>query len=71
MTEMTFVKEMYTQNTGGWIMCDVLTLEDGTVLVISEEVIALYPSHDAWENHASEQLGEIYRAAIIDPSDPE
>lgn len=47
---LRFVKEAYSQDTGGGFECDVFLLDDGTLLVISEDAIVLYPSEEDWEN---------------------
>lgn len=61
---LQFVDEVTSQDTGGGLECDVLHLDDGTVLVISEDAIVLYPSISAWENSGIEPaLGTIVRAA--------
>lgn len=61
MEHRNFVKEVFTQDTGGGMMCDFILLKDGTVLVLSEEAIVLYPSLEAWEDDISQQIGTIFR----------
>jgi hypothetical protein len=56
LPELTYIKDMYTQNTGGGFMCDVIQLDDGSVLVISEEAIVLYPTVEAWETSESDGM---------------
>lgn len=59
---LQFVKNAFGEDTGGGFDCDVLELDDGTVLVISEDAIVLYRSLEAWENPAPEStLGSIVR----------
>lgn len=58
---LTFVQEAYSQDTGGGFECDILILDDGRILVISEEAIVLYKDLDAWESNPSDQVGAIYR----------
>lgn len=58
---LSYVKTMYSEDTGGGIECDVLILTDGRVLVISEDAIVLYNDLDAWEDNTGEQAGVIYR----------
>ena len=60
---LTYVQEMYTQDTGGGFLCDILILDDNRVLVISEEAIVLYKDLDTWESNIQEQVGVIYRVA--------
>jgi hypothetical protein len=54
---------MYSQDTGGDFECDILILDDGRILVISEEAIVMYKDLDAWENNPADQAGVIYRPA--------
>ena len=62
MDEMVFVKDVYSEDTGGGIACDVFVLADGTVLVVGEESIVLYRDMEAWEEPSAEgQVGTIYR----------
>ena len=61
MKHLKFVKEYYTQDTGGGLECDILVLEDGTALVISEEAIVLYQNLETWEENVSLQIGTIFR----------
>lgn len=61
--DLNFIQEAYSEDTGGGLVCDVLVLRDGTVLVIGEESIALYPELEAWESIAgNRQLGVILRS---------
>ena len=58
-----YIKDYRSEDAGGGFICDVLTLEDGKVLVISEEVIVLYPSLEDWEENNHEKIiGEIIRS---------
>lgn len=61
MDFLNFIQEIYTENTGGGIDCDVLVLRDGTVLVISEEAVVMYENLEAWEDNAAQQIGTILR----------
>ncbi len=62
MDEMAFVKDMYSEDTGGGLACDVFLLADGTVLVVGEESIVLYKDVEAWEEPSGEgQVGTIVR----------
>jgi hypothetical protein len=57
---MSFVKKLSTENTGGGVMCDFITLDDETILVVSDELICLYKDMEAFE--AGEVIGGfIYR----------
>lgn len=55
------IQDYYVEDTGGGILCDVLVLDDDTVLVISSEAIVLYPDISAWLNNPRRQIGSIYR----------
>ncbi len=52
---------MYSQDTGGGFFCDIMVLDDGRVLVISEEAIVLYKNLKTWEDNPNQQEGVIYR----------
>lgn len=58
---LSYVKDMYSEDTGGGFECDVLLLDDGRVLVISEEAIVLYKDMETWQDNPREQLGTIFR----------
>lgn len=60
-TGLAHVWEMYSQDTGGGFLCDVLLLDDGTVLVIGEDSIVLYMDKAAWEDQPDRQQGFIIR----------
>ena len=63
MDGMTFVREAYSEDTGGGLECDVMILADGTVLVVGEESIVLYRDMAAWEEPSGEgQVGTIFRS---------
>ena len=51
MDKLTFVSKAYTEQSGGGVMLDFLTLEDGTILCISEDMIGLYDSMESFENN--------------------
>lgn len=55
---------MFSQDTGGGFICDILVLGDGQVLVISEEAIVLYKDVDTWENTPAKQEGVIFRSSL-------
>ena len=57
---LEFVRECYTEDTGGGFLCDVLILKDGTVLVFGEISIVLYEDLAAWDD-SSRQMGDIIR----------
>jgi hypothetical protein len=60
MEKLTFVSSSYTENTGGNIMVDFITLEDGKLLAISSELIDLYTDMDSFDN-GDEPLSFIER----------
>lgn len=43
---LTSVREVYSWDSGGGLELDVIELDDGTVIAISDETIALYASID-------------------------
>lgn len=62
MNDMTFVKEAYSEDTGGGFVCDVIVLADDTVLVIGEDSVVLYKDIATWEElSADSQIGTILR----------
>lgn len=64
MDSMTFVREAYSEDTGGGLECDVMILADGTVLVVGEESIVLYRDMESWEEPSAEgQVGTIVRTS--------
>ena len=46
----THVTNSYTYNSGGNVMLDVLELSNGKVVVISDEVVCIYPSKEYYES---------------------
>ena len=44
------VRKISTADTGGRIILDFLTLQDGTLLVISDDLIALYASQSDFDD---------------------
>lgn len=59
----SFIKEITSQDTGGGMDCDVVYLNDGTILVISEAAIVLYPDELSWEGSAATVIGTVLRAS--------
>lgn len=47
---LTYVKKVWTENTGGGCMVDMIELEDGRVIGINDECLVVYPSYDAFYN---------------------
>jgi hypothetical protein len=43
-SETTYIKQVYSWNSGGGIEIDIVELEDGSVLGITEESLVLYNS---------------------------
>lgn len=58
---LNFIRSAWSEDTGGGFDCDVLELNDGRVLVISEEAIVLYRDLTAWEENPADQEGAIVR----------
>ena len=53
--ELTYIKEMYTEGTGGGCMVDFIVLKFGKVLAISDEMVAVYNSEeDFWKEKNEE-----------------
>ena len=50
MKALTFIKSAKTENTGGNIMLDFITLKDDQVLVISDYMVGLYKSMESFDN---------------------
>ncbi len=59
--QFAYITESYTQETGGGFACDVLVLNDGTILVIGEDSIVLYNDEETWEETPNQQKGFIVR----------
>lgn len=51
-----FIKKVWTENTGGGCMVDMIELEDGRVIGINEECVVLYESMDQFYEAGSEAL---------------
>lgn len=47
----SFVRDVYSINTGGNIMNDVLLLSNGQVVSISSDIIALYKTAEDYEEN--------------------
>ncbi len=58
-----YIRDTFSQDTGGGFLCDIMLLDDGCVLVISEEAIVMYKDLETWENNPKKQEGVIYRTA--------
>jgi hypothetical protein len=46
----TFIKSVTTENTGGNIMNDTIVLNDGKVIIISDDIICYYNNIDDYNN---------------------
>ena len=44
----TFMKEVWTDNSGGGCMIDWIELKDGRFIGITDESICIYPHFEAW-----------------------
>lgn len=62
MENLNFIKDVYSEETGGGLECDVLRLDDNTILVISKEAIVLYPNISAWDGGRGATKATIFRA---------
>ncbi|MDD5356441.1 MAG: hypothetical protein PHY56_07900 [Candidatus Omnitrophica bacterium] len=47
----TYIQEVRTENTGGGIMVDFVTLIDGKVIVILSDMIAIYKNMEDYDNN--------------------
>lgn len=47
---MKFIKNTFSEHTGGGFFVDFVTLSDGRVIGINEHCIVVYPSFDAFNN---------------------
>lgn len=56
--EATFVKQVETHQTGGWVMVDTVLLKNGKVLAVSEDCVTVYPSMAAWEENDYEMASK-------------
>lgn len=57
---MKYVQSITTEHVGGGLECDIIYLNDGTVLSISDDTILLYPDRDAYERGEGSE-GKILR----------
>lgn len=60
-SEHQFISEMFTENTGGGCMVDVLMLADGRYIGITDEAVVMYPPASTED----EFLQDIEDTAII------
>ena len=60
-TGESWIRELDTVDTGGNITNDIISLTDGTVIVISDETVALYASRRDYENNNQEHAEFIRR----------
>lgn len=63
----TFIKSVYTEQTGGGMMVDYVVLKDGKVITLNDEGLAVYPNIDATYD-ASESYGSIDYSGATTPS---
>jgi hypothetical protein len=58
--EMTHVKEFGTWDSGGGQELDLLTLQDGRVICISEDAVVLYSDMNDLESNEAKARPTIY-----------
>ena len=58
MEGMTYIESQWTEQTGGGCMVDVIVLNTGKVLAITDECVHAYDSLEAW-NEGGEGNGYI------------
>lgn len=56
---MKFIKEIYTENTGGGCMVDFIVLKNGALVAINEEYVGVYKNRDDFFEGESIALTEI------------
>ena len=59
LKDLCFIKETYTQHTGGGCMVDFVELKNGKVLGISDELVVLYDSFEDFDNDIGEDRQHI------------
>lgn len=76
-TQLGYVKEVFQQDTGGGITADVIILDDGIVLAITDDAIGLYRSRDQWDGESAgsaiiydRSSGELFIESEHDTSRP-
>jgi hypothetical protein len=50
-----YITEVFTENTGGGLMCDFVRLKNGKIIAISDECIAIYESLDSFYEGTGEE----------------
>jgi hypothetical protein len=56
---LTYIKETYTEQTGGGCMVDMIVRNDGKIIGVSDECVVVYKNIDAFWNQDKE-IGSIY-----------
>jgi len=46
--DMTYVKAVWSENTGGGTMVDMIILDNGMLIGINDECIVLYPNEESF-----------------------
>ncbi len=60
-----FVERVFTENTGGGCMVDLIILKDGRVIGLYDEVVVLYPVQ-GFDNQTGEHVIRIeYRIKLV------
>jgi hypothetical protein len=54
-----FIAKTETQHTGGNCMADVIELTSGRVIVISDEVVCVFPNLKTWDEGPVEDCSEL------------
>jgi len=60
VSELEHIADISTWDSGGGILLDVITLKDGRILAISEEVVILYSSLEELEADDSIEKQAIF-----------
>ena len=53
-SSLTFIKKAYSENTGGGVMVDVLIMEDGTTITVTEDCLVTWGCVDDFYNNECE-----------------
>jgi hypothetical protein len=62
------IRAIDTWQSGGGIMLDLIYLKDGTVLIISDELIGLYPNIEAFDTYEDDRIQYMDRLRYMNSS---
>ena len=58
MNKLTYIKDVYTENTGGHCMVDFVVLKSGRVIGITDESLCVYRDFKSYDDQTQESLYE-------------